>query len=89
MTSKVTYITAAAGNSTINARQLRVQLHVEASGPLANDAQQPQLTGQTEASADAEGLITITDVRLVAAPSTYFLYISLPDYPDVSTTNEN
>lgn len=71
----------------MSGRQLRAQLHVEASGPLPPDAHQPQLTGQTEASADADGLIIITDVRLMAAPATYFLYVSLPDYPDVSTTN--
>lgn len=38
------------------------------------------LYGQTEASADADGVIAITDMMLRAAPNTYSLTVSLPDY---------
>ena len=77
-------LSTAAGNSTFSKRQLRVQLHVNASAALPSDVQPPQLTGQIEASADEYGQILIEDVRLTAAPGTYFIYIALPDYPDVS-----
>ena len=63
---------------------MRVQLHVYSPPPLPSTARQPELIGQTEASADDVGQIIITDVRLTAAPGTYLVNVSLPDYPDVS-----
>ena len=80
----ISALSTVAGNSTFSKRQLRVQLHVNASTALLADVQPPQLTGQIEASADEYGQILIEDVRLTAAPGTYFVYIALPDYPDVS-----
>lgn len=39
------------------------------------------LYGQTEASANAEGVMSITDMLLRAPPGAYSLSVSLPDYP--------
>ena len=75
---------AAAGNYTFSRRQLRAQLRVEALTALPPGVPRPQLAGQIEASADASGQIVVTDVRLTAAPGTYVVVVSLPDYPSVS-----
>lgn len=85
LTILTTVVGAVAGNTTFSRRLLRAELHVSSPAPLLPGVRVPELVGQVEASADDNGQISITDVRLTAAPGTYLVNISLPDYPDVST----
>ena len=70
-----------AGSTSSGSRQLRAQLDVY-SATVA--AVLPRLSGQTEASASQNGTIDISDVMLTAAPGSYVINVTLPDYPQVS-----
>lgn len=48
----------------------------------------PLLQGQTQASAEHNGTISIADLSLVAVPGLYNVSVTLPDYPDVSCASE-
>ena len=45
----------------------------------------PQLQGQTQATAQPNGIISISELSLIARPGTYNVSVTLPDYPLVST----
>ncbi len=45
-----------------------------------------QLQGQTQALADGSGLISITDLVLVAIPGVHSILVALPNFPEVNET---
>lgn len=45
---------------------------------------EPQLQGQTQATAQPNGTISIFELSLLARPGTYNVSVTLPDYPLVS-----
>ena len=45
---------------------------------------EPQLQGQTQATAQPNGIISISELSLVARPGIYNVSVMLPDYPSVS-----
>lgn len=46
----------------------------------------PQLQGQTQATAQPNGTISISELSLLARLGTYNVTVTLPDYPLVSTS---
>lgn len=44
----------------------------------------PQLQGQTQATAQPDGAISISELSLLAKPGSYNVSVTLPDYPLVS-----
>ena len=45
---------------------------------------EPQLQGQTQATAQPNGTISISELSLLARPGTYNVSVTLPGYPLVS-----
>ena len=52
--------------------------------PLPSGMAEPVLQGQSQADADPVGVMNIEDLVLMAAPHTYNLSVSLPDWPEVA-----
>ena len=67
----------------IRAQPLRANVTVTTVSSMVNGSSLPQLPGQTEATADPDGNILISDLVLIAAPGVYALSIALPDFPQV------
>ena len=69
--------------SLVKTQFLRANVTVTTVSSSDNGASLPQLPGQTEASADANGNIHISYLVLIAAPGLYALSVALPDFPEV------
>ena len=63
---------------------LRAVVAVLPTVPLPSGVADPVLQGQSQANADNFGIMTVEDLVLMAAPHTYNLSVSLPDWPEVS-----
>lgn len=72
-----------AGNK-VKAQPLRANVTVATVLAGAGAGALPQLPGQTEASGDVDGNISIADLVLIAAPGVYNLMVALPDFPQVA-----
>ena len=65
---------------------MRAIVSVSNTSVLPAGVDQPLLQGQTQASALPNGTISIADLSLVAAPGSYNVSVTLPDYPQVRST---
>lgn len=72
-----------AGN-IVNLQPLQANVSVATvSYTVPSNSSLPQLPGQTQATADAYGDISLANVVMVASPGEYNLMIGLSDYPEV------